>query len=197
MMKYLKFALLTLVVLLSNLARADSAAKMPDFQDTDGSCSDYPRLLHAAPQLKTFGAFSFRSAKCTFYKEDFRSNAISMVSLAIEYTNGKEKMTIGIAEDRGTKQLSYKIQTKEFQRPKQPKGKAVSQLKILDYAMTGFGFVNSPEYPEGIRYAQYSGLYKNRYSVIIDTHGPELLNGAEVDKFVKPYLEEFNFGALQ
>jgi hypothetical protein len=196
-MKYLHLSWLTLALLLSSAARADSPVKAPDFQDTSGSCSEYPRLLNAAPQLKTFGAFAFRSAECSFYKEDFRSDAISMVSLAIEYTHGKEKMTIGIAHDSGTRQLNHQIQTEEFERPKQPKGKAVSQLKILDYAMTGFGFVNSPEYPEGIRYAQYSGLYKNRYSVTIDIHGPALLNGADVDKFVKPYLEAFNFGALQ
>ena len=66
-------------------------------------------------------------------------------------------------------------------------------------AMTGFGFVHSAEYPESIRDAQHIGRYKNRYSVIIDTHGPELLEaGADAsDQFITPCLEGPNFGALQ
>jgi hypothetical protein len=89
--------------------------------------------------------------------------------------------------------------TEAFQRPEQSKSQAVSQLKIPDCVMTCCGFVHSAEYPDGIRYAQYSGLYKNRCSVIIDTHGPELLDAGAgtFDQFTKPCLEGFNFGALQ
>jgi hypothetical protein len=175
------------------------------FKDTDDSCRDYQYLLKAVPKFESYGGFTFDTAECKVYKEKFDSKEISQISLVIYYKNlsAKTKMFIGFTDERSSKKIGLINQLEKFKNPKKANDEAQSNLKIFDYAMTAFGQVsgdpeyNSLDFPDGVRYAQYSGEHKNRYNLIMDIYGLELMNSADVDGFVKEYLEAFKFGLLK
>jgi hypothetical protein len=175
------------------------------FKDTDNSCEDYPYLFKAIPKFETYGGFTFDSAECKTYKESFDSKDIVQVSLVIKYVNAnaKTKMHIGFTEERGSKKIGLLNQLEKYNNPNKAKDEAQSNLKLFNYAMTAFGHVDGdPDYtmedfPHGIRYAQYSGEYKNRYNLIMDIFGIDLMNAEDVDAFVKEYLEAFKLASLK
>jgi hypothetical protein len=184
--------------------QSSSGESSGKFKVRDNSCKDYQYLLKAVPKFETYGGFTFDTAECKVYKEKFDSKEISQISLVIYYKNlnAKTKMFIGFTDERSSKKISLINQLEKFNNPNKANDEAKSNLKIFNYAMTAFGQVsgdpeyNSIDFPDGVRYAQYSGEYKNRYNLIMDIYGIELMNSEDVDRFVKEYLEAFKFGSL-
>lgn len=180
-------------------------ASSTKFKDTDNSCQDYAYLIKAIPKFDTYGGFTFKSAECKVYKARFDSKDILQVSLVLEYINigAKTKMHIGFTDERGNKKIGLLNQLEKFNNPNKAKDEAQSNLKLFNLAMTAYGHVDGdPDYtmedfPHGIRYAQYSGEYKNRYNLIMDIFGIDLMNASDVDGFVKEYLEAFKLAALK
>ena len=185
---------------------ADKAEGKIKFRDADNSCKDYPYLLKAIPKFSAYGGYTFDKAECKAYKEKFTDKDIFQVSLVIHYKNVAEKtnMHIGFTDYLNNKnKLGVNIQLEKFNNPNNSDDVARSNLKIFDHAMTAFGNVGGhPDYKaidfeHGIRYAQYSGNHKNRYNLVVDIYGRELMNEVDVDNFMKEYLEAFKFRELR
>ncbi len=174
-----------------------ASATHPVFTQAASTCSEDMGLWKAVPKLSAYSEYTLHSADCIFFKTRIKDKDLSAGSIGVEYRNGERKMVLTIMQDRTPAQQEYQKHIKDFNRKRKPDHFAVSELKTLDHAFATFGKVDSPEFSDTMNYAQYRGIYRNRYGFVIDVYGPELRSGSDVDHFLKAYLEAFNLGELR
>ena len=184
---------------------ADAAVTNIKFRVKDNSCKKYAYLLNAAPNFNAYGGYTFDSAECKTYKEKFDSKDIALVVLVIHYKNvqAKTRMYVGFSDFlNNQRRIGVDSQIKKYNNPNKASDEAQSNLKNFDHAMTAFGNVGGNpdfkpvDFPHGVRYAQYSGTYKNKYHLVIDVFGQNLMNSGDVDNYIDEYLNSFKLGEL-